>query len=60
VNWLIDNTFLEKPLFFWAEMWGVRDDFMLDQTARELPPPTPSLHELHHRHAQTPLDESGI
>ena len=27
VDWLIDSTPLRKPLFFWAEIWGVRDAF---------------------------------
>lgn len=26
-DWLNDNTPLRRPLFFWAEMWGVRDAF---------------------------------
>ncbi len=26
-NWLIDYTPLRAPLFAWADVWGVRDDF---------------------------------
>ena len=25
VDWLIDNTPLRKPLFWWADLWGVGD-----------------------------------
>jgi hypothetical protein len=27
IDWLIDNTPLEKPLFAWAALWGVEDEF---------------------------------
>ena len=27
VDWLIDNTPLETPLFIWAECWNVREHF---------------------------------
>lgn len=27
VDWLIDNTPLREPLFLWAGLWSVRDEF---------------------------------
>ena len=27
VDWVIDNTPIYRPLFWWASVWGVRDDF---------------------------------
>ena len=27
IDWLIDNTPLRKPLFFWAQLWNVRVEF---------------------------------
>jgi hypothetical protein len=27
VDWLIDHTPLYRGLFWWASVWGVRDDF---------------------------------
>jgi hypothetical protein len=41
VDWLIDNTPLRSPLFWWAAVWGARDDFeyrhasRMEETARE-------------------------
>jgi hypothetical protein len=28
VDWLIDNTPLDEPLYRWADLWGVRGDFV--------------------------------
>lgn len=28
VDWLIDNTPLNEPLYRWADLWGVRGDFI--------------------------------
>jgi hypothetical protein len=28
VDWLIDNTPLNEPLYGWADLWGVRGDFV--------------------------------
>ena len=27
IDWLIDNTPLQKPLYFWADIWGVHTAF---------------------------------
>lgn len=27
IDWLIDNTPLDKPMFVWARLWGVEDEF---------------------------------
>jgi hypothetical protein len=27
VDWLIDHTPAQRPLLWWSELWGVRDDF---------------------------------
>ena len=34
VDWLIDNTPLRKPLFYWAELWGVREQFEAGESGR--------------------------
>ncbi len=34
VDWLIDNTPLRKPLFVWADFWGVGNYFELEHWDR--------------------------
>jgi hypothetical protein len=34
VDWLIDNTPLHDPLFSWAEICGVREDFEMGEFIR--------------------------
>ena len=34
VDWLIDNTPLRQPLFYWAEIWSVRDQFQAGESFR--------------------------
>jgi len=34
VDWLIDNTPLDEPLYRWAGCWGVRGDFVWSAAAR--------------------------
>ncbi len=34
VDWMIDNTPLREPLFWWADLWGVRDDFRAGMLSR--------------------------
>ena len=36
VDWLIDNTPLRQPLFYWAEIWGVRNQFQAGVSFRSL------------------------
>lgn len=36
VDWLIDNTPLDRPLRWWAEQWGVREYFQVTQMLRFL------------------------
>ncbi len=35
VDWMIDNTPLRKPLFWWADLWGVGVEFELATLVRE-------------------------
>ena len=35
VDWLIDNTPLDRPLFAWASRWGVGDQFRSSAGMRE-------------------------
>ena len=50
VDWLIDNTPVRRPLFVWAEVWGVRDAFEIgyllrnDELNAHLDPAVFSLH----------------
>jgi hypothetical protein len=37
VDWLIDNTPLRPLLFYWADLWGVGDDFRFNHEWRTLP-----------------------
>ena len=39
VDWLIDNTPLREPLFFWADICGVRDAFEHGARLRRQFPP---------------------
>jgi hypothetical protein len=34
VDWLIDYTPLDRPLYWWAEQWGVREYFQITQMLR--------------------------
>jgi hypothetical protein len=41
VDWLIDNTPLQEPFFYWAGIWGVREEFESRHVARiifDMPP----------------------
>ena len=35
VDWMIDSTPLEEPLFKWADLWSVNMDFVRAQNARD-------------------------
>ena len=35
VDWLIDNTPLDKPLFAWARVWGVAFEFETGSDSRQ-------------------------
>jgi len=35
VDWLIDNTPLQEPLFFWAKVWGVERVFIVQAIDRK-------------------------
>lgn len=35
VDWLIDNTPIRGPMFWWADIWGVRDELERGADARE-------------------------
>jgi hypothetical protein len=35
VDWLIDNTPLQRPLFWWADLWRVEDVFLYSQFRRD-------------------------
>ena len=37
VDWLIDRTPVRGPLFFWADRWGVREEFESMELARFQP-----------------------
>lgn len=39
VDWVIDNTPLRTPLFYWAEVWGVRKPFEYGYFLRNPLPP---------------------
>lgn len=34
VGWVIDNTPLRRPLLLWADLWGVRDHFDVEEINR--------------------------
>lgn len=34
VDWLIDNTALKQPLFAWARLWRVEEEFRFGAAAR--------------------------
>ena len=36
VDWLIDHTPLERPLFWWAGVWGMRQQFVLSSAYRSV------------------------
>jgi hypothetical protein len=36
IDWLIDHTPLRHPLFWWAGLWGVRDDFESSRQERTI------------------------
>lgn len=36
VDWLIDNTLLREPLFFWAGLWSAGDEFEKGRSFRLL------------------------
>ena len=35
IDWLIDNTPLDKPLFVWAQLWGVAFEFEAASQTRQ-------------------------
>ncbi len=37
VEWLIDDTPLQEPLFMWADVWGVCIKFVFDSDRRTAP-----------------------
>lgn len=56
INWMIDQTPLDEPLYLWADCWGVRGDFVWAAAARSFrrgestlivapDPETPHLYE---------------
>jgi hypothetical protein len=36
VDWIIDNTPMYRPLFWWASLWGVGDDFEVMHDTRAI------------------------
>ena len=36
IDWLIDNTQLQKPLFLWARVWEVEEEFVLSYMVRKI------------------------
>jgi hypothetical protein len=36
VDFLIDHTVLREPVLWWAELWGVRDEFETMSRLREV------------------------